>query len=802
MLVPGSANPHLLGAPDGGGGGGYAIERSLRFNGPDSASLSKTFSNSPTSTTAWTFSAWVKRFGLGAYGILLTAPGGEQTIRFNPSDQLEFFEFSGGGFQYNLVTTQVFRDPSAWFHLVVVWDTANGTSSNRIRIYVNGQRVTTFGTATYPSSSKASVVNTATSQSIGSGTLSNFYLADIYMLDGTAVSDASTFGEYDATTGVWVPTAPTGLTYGTNGYHLDFADNSTAAALGTDTSGNGNTWTVNNISVTAGAGNDSLVDVPTNGSEVDTGSGGQVRGNYCTWNPLKQSASGVTLTNGNLEASISTSQSSVLGTFGLSSGKWYWENTILAFNNMQLGIAKDNVSLATFIGGDALGWSMHSNGKTYNNLVSTTYGATYGLNDVIGIALDADNGTLTFYKNGTSQGTAFTGLTSGPYFPAFSCTDVSPKVAANFGQRPFAYTAPSGFKALNTANLPAPVITKPSDVMDVKLYTGNGSTQTISGLGFSPDLVWIKKRSAAGHGPWYDVLRGTGKAITSSLTNSEYTAGSTQELTAFNSDGFSLGTDYNFDVNTSSQTFVAWTWDAGTSNATNTSGTITSTVRANISAGFSIVSYTGTGANATVGHGLGVEAALLLVKKRNAGTDWAVYHTSLGGTKYLRLNGTLAATTDTMWNNTSPTSSVFSVGKSESGTGTGDTYVAYCFAPVVGYSSFGSWQNNGSTDGTFVYLGFRPRLILLKNSDNTERWYIMDSSRHAYNVPPADSTKLNPNTSNAEGTNFADTATIDFLSNGFKIRTTDTASGEISFGTRNYVYAAFAESPFQYARAR
>jgi hypothetical protein len=347
--------------------------------------------------------------------------------------------------------------------------------------------------------------------------------------------------------------------------------------------------------------------------------------------------------------------------------------------------------------------------------------------------------------------------------------------------------------------------------MDVVTWTGNGSSpRTISGLSFSPDLVWIKNRATSVY--WnvlFDVIRGGGQ-LSSNQTDAELAAGSNVAgyVSAYTSSGFTLsaGSSNINTVNENGSGIVGWCWDAGSSTVTNTQGSITSSVRANATAGFSIVTYTGTGVLATVGHGLGIAPSFYIIKRRNSSSEWTCYHSALGATKYITLQSTAAAvTTANAWNNTAPTSSVFTINNVYGDlNANGGTYVAYCFAPVVGYSSFGSWQNNGSTDGTFVYTGMRPRFILLKNSDNAESWYIYDSSRHPYNVGPGDSVKLVPNSSVAEGTNggFASTATIDLLSNGFKIRTTNPSTGEISFGTRTYIYAAFAESPFNYARAR
>jgi hypothetical protein len=325
--------------------------------------------------------------------------------------------------------------------------------------------------------------------------------------------------------------------------------------------------------------------------------------------------------------------------------------------------------------------------------------------------------------------------------------------------------------------------------MDVKLYTGNGSTQTISGLGFSPDLVWVKGRSTSARNRLFNIISGVQKELYSDLTNAEAT--DANGIQSFNSDGFTLGSN---DANTLNTTYVGWTWDAGSSTVTNTAGSISSQVRANASAGFSVVTYTGTGSAATVGHGLGVAPDMVIYKTRTGtASNWIVYHRTIGGTGGLQLNVTTAAFSDsTPFNGTNPTSSVLHVGTNYQ-TNSAVSIVAYCFAPVAGYSSAFSYTGNGSSDGPFCFLGFRPRLILAKRSDGgSENWYLIDSARGAYNV---NDKLLNPNTSAAEETY----SQVDFLSNGFKIRNTGTgmnANGATMIGF------AWAESPFQYARAR
>jgi hypothetical protein len=328
--------------------------------------------------------------------------------------------------------------------------------------------------------------------------------------------------------------------------------------------------------------------------------------------------------------------------------------------------------------------------------------------------------------------------------------------------------------------------------MDIALYTGTGSSQAITGLGFQPDWTWIKERNAAADHGLYDAVRGVQNQLESNTTTAE-TAEATG-LTAFGSNGFTVGALAQ--LNTSGDTYVAWNWKANGTGVSNTDGTITSTVSANTSAGFSVVTYTGTGANATVGHGLGVAPKMVIIKKRSNTAPWPVYHASLGNTGSLRLNSTIAFFTDsTFWNNTTPSSTVFTVGTEGDVNSSGDTFVAYCFSAVQGYSAMGSYTGNGSSDGPFVHLGFRPRYVLIKRTDGgTANWYVLDSARSTFNLS---TNMLFPNLSAAEATTAEDNQ--DFLSNGFKVRTSNQESN-INGGT--YIYMAFCESPFKYSLGR
>jgi len=333
---------------------------------------------------------------------------------------------------------------------------------------------------------------------------------------------------------------------------------------------------------------------------------------------------------------------------------------------------------------------------------------------------------------------------------------------------------------------------KPSDYFSTKLYTGNGSTNAITGVGFQPDWVWIKNRPDARDHQIYDSVRGTTKVIGSDRTSAEATV--SNGLTAFGSDGFTVGADSN--VNDNGDSHVAWNWLASNTTASNTQGDITSTVSANTTSGFSIVSYTGTGSTATVGHGLGATPSMIIIKERNNATSWIVYHhknTSAPATDYLLLNST-QATDDyaDYFNDTEPTSSVFTIDTAGDINGSSDTYIAYCFAEKKGFSKFGSYTGNGNADGTFVYTGFKPAFVIRKVTSASSDWLMQDNKRSESGGSNQIRNYLFPNSSQAEVSN-QDYFNIDFLSNGFKMRSTD---GGANGSGQTYIYMAFAENPF------
>ena len=537
---------------------------------------------------------------------------------------------------------------------------------------------------------------------------------------------------------------------------------------------------------------DSLIDTPTN-YEASSGNNG---GNYATLNPLNTLGSSPSLANGNLQIT-STASYDTLSTIGVSSGKWYSELTATTKSGLCIAgiIDIQNTRTSQYSLSGQKYVTYRSTGTVEGNQ-SGGSGFTWAQGDTLGFALDLDSGTQTLkvYKNGSLQSTSNITASDVTWAMNYFYSEGTSDYTVNFGQRPFAFPV-SGYKALCTANLPDPTIADGSTAMDAKLYTGNGTGQSITGLGFSPDLVWIKSRSAAYSHNLFDIIRGADKALFSDTTDAETTYNG--RLTSFDTTGFTLGNVSTAGVGTNenSTTYVGWAWDGGTSNATNTDGSITSTVRANPSAGFSIVTFSGAGTAATIGHGLNAEPYLLLTKCKQSGFNWAVYHKDTGNTGRLMLNNNLAFDTGSgvnMWNNTTPTNSVFSVG---SFFASSKDFVAYCFAPVEGYSAFGSYVGNGSSDGPFVYTGMRSRWIMFKASSTTGSWVIHDTEKATYN---ASDSVIYADVSNAEFNHPA--MGIDIVSNGFKIKTGSSSFTNSSGVT--YIWAAFAEHPFAHARAR
>jgi len=783
----------------------YAIDNSLRFNDDDSAYLSRTPASAGNRKT-WTWSGWVKRGNSGLYQTLFMAGTGT-TSNFRlvsefTDSKFQIYYYDGGN-KY-ILPSAVHRDHSAWYHVVFACDTTQATSSNRLKIYINGEQITSLSTENQPSLNYNTEVNAATLHTIGRRTYAadqyfDGYLANIHFIDGTAL-DASSFGETKS--GIWVAKSYSG-SYGTNGFHLKFDGNVN------DSSGNSNNWTANNISA-----HDYVPDSPTL--------------NFAVLNPLFPSPDGaMTLSEGNLKANDSSGNCQTAPTIACT-GKSYFE-FIDTDPNGSIAFSEDA----------GVGGTMYYN---LPNLLRIHYNATYTVaggvsitinsgslfswstTDIVGVAYDADNHTLILTKNGGSAvNITINGLSGNSLTPQFVNYSSGSATAflMNFGQDStfagattaggnsdangigdFKYAPPSGgYLALCTSNLPAPAIDPavddvPEDYFNTTLFTANAGAQTIT-TGVDADFIWFKQRNGTQNHLLYDTVRGDTKRLVSNTTSGDIND-DLLSLT-FLSDGFSIDTSYT-------QNYASWNWKAGGTAVSNTDGSITSSVSANTKAGFSIVSYTGNGTqDQTIGHGLTAAPEMIIVKNRDESDstfdDWWVYHigTSFPQNRVLRLNESTAELSSTdFWYN-SPTSTVFGVNDTGSSGYTNDNtkkYIAYCFHSVEGYSKMGSYVGNGSTDGPFVYTGFRPAWVMIKQIDSVNDWGIFDIKRNTFNSL---NNVLYPNLSIAE-LSFSAGQGIDAISNGFKVRVGTPSL--INTTSAPYIYLAFAEQPFKYSNAR
>ena len=764
--------------------GEYNITQSLRFRGNASAYLNRTPASAGNRKT-WTWSGWVKRGELLTTQMLLTvgsAAADRSTIYFTNGDGFAFLVGTTGPTYRGVYTSADFRDVSAWYHFVCSVDTTQATDADRVKLYVNGelQSVNTFAGG-YNTLNQDTHINSTSSHDIGRQgySTSNYfdgYMAEVNFVDGQALT-ANDFGEYDSTTGVWKPKEYTG-TYGTNGFYLNFSDGTSTTTLGYDQSSNSNDWTTNNISLTANTTYDLMADVPFPVNE-DTA-------NFCTLTPLSRQDLDLPYANflqGNLRVNYTNAayiNGNVYGTIEIpKSGKWYFE-----------------AILSNYYGSSALRFGFNA-GAAYLTVSAT---GNYA------IAVDWDNELFWTRTNGTWTGDpeAGTGGTS----CATSATSIQPYVRdnsgstgnggqwiVNFGQQPFLYTQPTGFKKVNTYNLPDSAIPNGSEYFKTVLYTGNGTSQDITSVGFTPDLVWHKGRSVAYSPSFVDSVRGDSNVIFPNATNAEQNPGAQLDIIT---DGFTATyRSANNANNESGATYVAWNWKGSDSSpVTNTDGTITSTVSANTTSGFSIVSYTGNGtAGATVGHGLNSVPDMMIFKNRDSAINWAVYHQDIGNTTAIGLNLTLGTYSPSVayFNNTSPTSTVFTIGIGTTVNTNLDDYISYCFHSVNGFSKFGSYTGNGDSDGPFIYTGFRPAFVMVKRTNSTGNWNMLDTTRSPYNP---NFPLIYANLLNAE---IAVSTFIDVTANGFKFRTTGT---DFNNSGDTYIYMAFAENPFKNSLAR
>jgi hypothetical protein len=775
------------------------IANSVIFNDADNAYLSRT--NDAGDRDTFTISVWVKRCTLGAVQHIFDTYDGSSSndgyIRFNSDNTISTRIGTPSNHLYT--TNRTFEDTSKWYHIMLSVNTNDSTAADRVKLYVDGDRITSFSTQTNAGSADDTQFNYSSATfRIGSTTSGSYdfdgYLAEFNQVDGSALTP-DTFGLTDTSTGRWIPKTLSGITYGTNGFRLKFQDSS---ALGDDTSGNTNDFTVSNIT-----SSDQTTDSPTSNYSAFTATG---------------STGTISLADGGLKPTFSSSAgdasgSAVPSTFRIPVGKWYFEYYMAGTNSelINWAVAKTNTSFSGRL-------FTLSGFKTYYPYVRSFYEGSSELITDTDMPLGQDDTTVGFYIERKTDGTvnmwagddeASTGTFAfqSSMNPATGANAVGNSFSPddelrlyignegngnysggvrgtfNFGQLKvspidsgtsltdytstaggyFRFQPTTGFKALQQDNLPE---------------TAKGIT----------GMAWIKGRDTTYNHLLIDSSRGGDKQLQPNLNNGELTQ--PDMIQKFLAGGYSVEDFAN--LNTSGQSYVGWNWvgNGGTSTSI-TTGTIDTVVQANTTAGFSIVKYTGIGSAGSAYHGLSQAPDVILIKDRdNNSTNWRMYHKSLGGiTKYILLNSNAAVATASMWG--TPTSDAFIVGGSGYEVNESSTdYVAYCWSEIVGYSKFSSYSGTGNVDGTFVYLGFKPALIIIKcTSNGSTDWVMYDNKRSPFNDTSTSSTTLYPNLSSAD----ASAGGLDFLSNGFKLKSTN---GYNNGSSRTYIYMAFAEHPF------
>jgi len=797
---------------------------------------------------------------------VIAGSGHASPLYFDTSDRLNVYSYDGSAYTFEYTTTRVFRDTSAWYHIWVEINSntnANATA-NRVKIHVNGIRETAFATASHIADGGPDIRGYATDGAVftfghaDAAATSNSYFADWYFIDNSAVSPEDTVGEFK--NGVFIPKKYS-PTFGTNGFHLKFdqvgVGTAAATTIGADSSGKN---TLRHFTSTAGtnvvASDCALPDSPENNfatwnplSErrggagpyatshgnlrgVGSGDGNNHRHLFATM-PINQVLVNTDFAGVYFEVMVFEDSSSYIGLIAgegsdnityddnqrsegfprkhlLNLAGYYHDNLVSAVDVRSL----DPVPLIFDDDYDILGFAIKSDGKvfmskngTFGSNGSGTQDPANGTNSFSTLDFDHDwfphagnsnNFHVNFGQDHTFSG--YGGDDAGGGETNAAAADAS-------GHGVFFGTPPAGFVSLCTANMAEPTIggsdsdTQANAHFNTVLYQANSQqAKTVTGLGLRPDWLWIKGRSFEDHHATFDSNRGVTKYFRTSGNDLEF-SGNTL-VTAFNDDGFVLGTDSSGWVNYGTNTLVAWAWVANASTATATisesGNNPAAVVQANPTAGFSLITYTGTGATGTIAHGLSAVPKWMLIKNRDVADAWAVYHgalTAAPATDYIVISSAAATVDDaTYWNDTAPTSSVFTVNTVHNVNANGEKYVAYVFAEVDGYSQFGGYTGNGSADGPMVFTGFSPAWVMIKCSSNgSTNWFILDNKRDVNNEVLKDLT-ANTSAEEADNSNF-----LDFLSNGFKLRTTGAA---VNGAGRTMIYMAFAEAPFKYANAK
>ena len=789
--------------------GGKIIERSLRNDEDSSSFLSYTPSVAGNQKT-FTLSAWFKLYKQDAnQQDFFWMCGGDSSNRFQVSregvEQINFEPKVSGSTQARFYTSNKFEDVASWYHFVFKIDTTQGTSSNRYNFYINGVETEYGGTGgevvttSYPSQNTdflwgSTIAHYIGRRSYGDASKADIGIAELHYTSGYAY-DATSFGYFDDQTGIWRPKKFTG-SYGSAGWYLDLSDNTSTTTLGYDKSGNGNHWTLNNYAVT-----DSILDTPTN--------------NFAVWNVTDAEGRDNDFSEGNLKNQIAYQGNAEESgaTLSFSSGKWYWEEYMQTStdNSGNVGVGVKSTDFKNH-------WRVRGNGgeTDHNGTQTTISGFSWTNGDIIGIAVDMDAGTWTVSKNGTFIGVNIhTNLSGYTVTPTMHNSNGSERhtFITNFGQDSsfagtktaqgnkdangigdFYYQVPSGYKALCTLNLPptSSSIIRPKRHFDTLLYTGTGSSNIVEGLEFQPDLVWVHARDTNGYEPMMiDSVRGGTKSLTTNSNDQESTHGG-RSMTFYPG-----GVRWNSDsgnCNANGENYVLWCWKAGGAAVSNTDGSITTSCSANQEAGFSIITYTGTGSQTTVGHGLGKAPKVVITKLRDTTTqDWFFMPGEITGNRatYIKFNTLDAVASDAhTYPNVAPTSTVYTIGGDDGGNGSngnGYGYVAYCWSEIPGYSRFGLYTANGNADGPYVDLGFRPAFFIIRKV-NGENWAVYDNKRDTRNEVGQAGRLYGDLAQSESGVTYD----LNITSNGFKLKK---YTGIINDSSSDYIYMAFADKP-------
>ncbi len=834
--------------------GGLVVERSLRFDDGDSAYLSRTPSSAGNRKT-FTYSCWFKRGNIGIQsGAFLKAGSASSNyfkINIANDNKLYVLATIGGSYTEYLRSERLFRDTSAWMHLVLRWDTTNSTAADRVIVYINGSRISTSN-YNAPTQDLDGFVNDTNLHEIGASTVNSQYwdgyIAEVNFIDGFSL-DPSNFGYTDFQTKTWRPKGYFG-SYGTNGFRLDFSDNSaaTAVTLGKDRSGQGNDLTPSGL-----VASDSVLDTPSN--------------NFATVKTLGTPAV-ATLSEGNLlldtnnTGSARANRSTGMSTYFVNSGKWYCEHYHLAVHTM-VGVAPPQIMRPYTSNNTRYVMVYSGGGNKYINTdgpeSNSTYATNYSVGGTTGILLDMDQDTPVMYvsyngqwANGSGAWNQSNPYTSGGAIPmgdSFFTNNIDSALSGtnsrkgycgfwsaqaggsearhvyNFGQDStfagsttaggykdsagigdFKYPVPDGALALCSNNLSrldnernTTSLIDPKKHFDIVTWSANSSTSNrkISGLEFQPDLVWTKTRNHTYHHIWFDSNRGPSNRLN---CDQDYVENNTNGgyLASFDHDGFTWqygGGSSNEWWNESGRNYVAWCWKAGGTAVANDDGDVTSQVSVNDEAGFSIVKWTtpASGSGYSIGHGLSKAPELIIMKNRGSSNNWDIYHHGNGDNPALRrlkINTNDAREGQPAWDNTTPTSTVFRSRTGGNWYNGNNNIIAYCWYAIPGYSAFGCYEGNGQSDGPYVYTGFRPAFLVIKsysNSGASYTWFMCDSTRGPRNNIYQ---RLEPNTTNSEVTDSSNAANVDFYSDGFKLRGTGSM---LNGNTVEYVYWSFAE---------